>query len=386
MKIALVTDRIGPLAEYGAADVLAAPLAGALAGRGHQVTLFATGFGVDPPPGVEAVLLRGACAPAGGDPFVQLPESGTALAARWSADPPDVIHALSWTAGLTALAAVRDAGGRHIALVQSFDGGLCPRDTPDSAGRARLEAAIARSAALIVARSTEEVTELTRLGLPRSAVTVIPCGVDTAQFSPEGPAAPRTGRQRVVALGPLDAEYGADLAIRALRRAPHAELVVVGGPPARDLPTDPRAGRLSEEVVRCRVGDRVRLVGVVPDAKLPELLRSADVAVCSGTSEPCGALALAAMACGVPVLASAVGALADMVAEGATGVLVPPRQPEAFMTALHDLLGDPTKLAGYRIGAADRARARYRWDRVAADTEAAYRRVRTPDATAAAIG
>jgi glycosyltransferase involved in cell wall biosynthesis len=269
--------------------------------------------------------------------------------------------------------------------VQTFDR-PARYDLADDLGRVRLEAAIARSAAVIVARSAEEVVEVARLGVPRSAIAMIPCGVDLDLFTPDGPAAARNGRQRVVALGPLDEKYGVHLAVRALRRAPNAELVVVGGPAPRDLATDPAARRLREEVARCRVGDRVRLVGALPDAELAALLRSADVAVRSTTYEQCGADVLAAMACGVPVLATEVGALADIVAEGATGELVAARQPEAFMTALLDLLGDPTKLAGYRIGAADRARARYGWDRIAADTEVAYERALRPQQAVAEVG
>ena len=154
--------------------------------------------------------------------------------------------------------------------------------------------------------------------------------------------------------------------------------MIVGGPPPHRLSTDPAARRLLGEAARCRVEDRVRLAGTLPEADLPPLLRSADVAVRSTTYERCGAGVLAAMACGVPVLACDVGALADIVAEGATGDLVPPRQPEAFTRALRDLLGDPTKLAGYRIGAADRARARFGWDRIAADMVAVYRHASRP--------
>ena len=390
MKIALVADRVGPLAESGTADVVAAPLAAALAERGHLVTLYACELALDAPPGVDVVRLRGACTQPADDPLALLPESGGLLARRWSADPPDIIHAMSWTAGLTVLAALRDtttAAGEPAAipLVQTFDR-PARHDLAHDGGRARLEAAIARSAVAIVARSAGEVAELTRLGVPRSAVTMIPCGVDLERFTPDGPVAARTERQRVVAVGPLNERYGADLAVRALRRIPRAELVIVGGPAPQDLAAHPVARRLLDEVARCRVGDRVRLTGAVPDAELPGLLRSADVAVRSTTYEQCGAQVLAAMACGVPVLATEVGALADIVAEGATGDLVPPRQPEAFTTALHGLLGDPTKLAGYRIGAADRARARYGWDRIAADTEAAYARTLSPARAVAEVG
>jgi glycosyltransferase involved in cell wall biosynthesis len=415
MRIALVADRVGPLIESGTPDesdtidVVTAPLAEALAARQHRVTLYARRVDVPAPAGVEVVRLgSGPAAPAGrsptrqvgADPLRHLSELTEGLAEQWSADPPEIVHAMSWTTGLAAAAARPDTG---LPLVQTFDG--LGRPGPlDPAGRrrARLEAALARSAALVVARSTEEVTELTRLGVPRSAVTVIPSGVDLTTFTPDGPVAPRTGRQRVLTFGPLTAGYGIDIAVRALRRVPNAELVLVGGPHrvggpvlAGDLvrlgdvaaathPTDPAVRWLADQAARCRVGDRIRLTGPLPENDLPPLLRSADVAMFPARHEPCGAAALAAMACGAPLLATAVGALADIVAERATGELVPLRHPEAFMSALHDLLGNTTRLAGYRISAADRARARYGWERIAADTEAAYRRVLDRDRKAVA--
>jgi len=412
MRIALVADRVGPLIESGTTDVVTMPLAEALAGRRHQVTLYVRQVGVPVPAGVEVVRLgSGPAAPANrlptrkvgaaGDPLRHLPELTEGLAERWSADPPEIVHAMSWTSGLAAAAARPDTG---IPLVQTFEGLGRPGRRLDPAGRrrARLEAALARSAALVVARSTEEVTELTRLGVPRSAVTVIPSGVDLAAFTPDGPVAPRSDQQRVLTFGPLTAEHGIDIAVRALRRVPNADLVLVGGPnrvggpglaggPVRlgDVaaaahPTDPAVRWLADQAARCRVGDRVRLTGPLPEADLPPLLRSADVAVFPARYDPCGAAALAAMACGVPLLATAVGALADVVAERATGELVPPRQPEAFRNVLHDLLGNATRLAGYRISAADRAQARYGWERIAADTEAVYRRVLDRDRNAVA--
>src|SRR5262249_50471237 len=133
---------------------------------------------------------------------------------------------------------------------------------------------------------------------------------------------------------------------------------------------------------RCATG--ARRPGPVRDGNLPPMRRRPAWPVSPPGYEPCATAALAAMACGVPLLATAVGALADVVAERATGELVPPRQPEAFRNVLHDLLGNATRLAGYRISAADRAQARYGWGGVAADTEAVYRRVLDRDRNAVA--
>jgi glycosyltransferase involved in cell wall biosynthesis len=84
------------------------------------------------------------------------------------------------------------------------------------------------------------------------------------------------------------------------------------------------------------------------------------------------------MACGTPVIASAVGGHRDTVVDGTTGVLVPPGQPAALARRIRRLLASPMLLEGYGIAGADRARVRYCLDRVARETVAAYENARRP--------
>jgi glycosyltransferase involved in cell wall biosynthesis len=81
------------------------------------------------------------------------------------------------------------------------------------------------------------------------------------------------------------------------------------------------------------------------------------------------------MACGIPVVASAVGGLTDTVVDQQTGLLVPARDPQALASALGELLADPGKRAVLGAAGAERARRRYSWQRVAAQTEAVYLRL-----------
>jgi D-inositol-3-phosphate glycosyltransferase len=81
------------------------------------------------------------------------------------------------------------------------------------------------------------------------------------------------------------------------------------------------------------------------------------------------------MACGVPVVATAVGGIRDTVVDDVTGRLVPPRDPGALADALTPLLRDRRRREALGRAGRERARARYTWDRVAADTERAYERV-----------
>jgi glycosyltransferase involved in cell wall biosynthesis len=81
------------------------------------------------------------------------------------------------------------------------------------------------------------------------------------------------------------------------------------------------------------------------------------------------------MACGRPVVATAVGGLVDSVVDGVTGDLVPPRQPDRLAEVVGALLADEPRRAAYGAAGVKRVRARYRWSRVVADTEAVYRQV-----------
>jgi glycosyltransferase involved in cell wall biosynthesis len=118
----------------------------------------------------------------------------------------------------------------------------------------------------------------------------------------------------------------------------------------------------------------VELRGRVPHEEVPRLLRSADVAVACPWYEPFGIVPVEAMACGVPVVASAVGGMLDTVVDGMTGLLVPPRCPERIAEAVGELLADPARRAAMGSVAADRARL-YGWDRVGDLTLGVYRGV-----------
>jgi glycosyltransferase involved in cell wall biosynthesis len=173
-------------------------------------------------------------------------------------------------------------------------------------------------------------------------------------------------------VAPLHDRRQLDTIIRALPLVPAAELLIAGGPPRSELAKDPGYRRLGELATELGVSDRVICTGQIGRARMPALLRSADLLVHIAHYEPFGMVPLEAMACGTPVLASAGGSHSDAVIDGATGALIPPDRPVLLAKMIRRLLASPMLLEGYGIAAADRARARYSWDRVGRETLAAY--------------
>jgi glycosyltransferase involved in cell wall biosynthesis len=164
---------------------------------------------------------------------------------------------------------------------------------------------------------------------------------------------------------------GYDTTIEALAKLPDTELLIAGG---ADATPEPEHDRLIAVAESLGVADRVRLIGQVARTDMPALLRSADLVICSPWYEPFGIVPLEAMACGVPVVASAIGGMLDTVVDGVTGAHVPPRDPAALAEVIRALLEAPSRRAELARAGLERVRSRYSWDRVAADTAAVYQR------------
>lgn len=382
MKIDLVSEHADPMAAIGGADaggqnVHVAALAAALAARGHDVAVHtrrnspAQRPTALAPGAVLEYVDAGPAVPLDKDELApHMPAFAVRLAERWAARRPDVVHAHFWMSGLAALTA---ADG--VPVVQTFHAlGAVKRRWQGQAdasppGRIAAEREIGRRARLVLATCTDEVHELRALGVPEERVEIVPCGVDVDTFRPDGPVAQRpAGRHRVLSIGRLVPRKGVDTLVRAVRDLPDVEVIIAGG-----SPDDEEAVRLRHLAGAYGLSDRVRVVGSVARAQVPALMRSADVVVSVPWYEPFGMVPLEAMACGVPVIATAVGGHLDTVA--GCGVLVPPRRPEALTRALRDLLDHPARRASIAAASARRAHGEYGWQRIAERTEAHYTRV-----------
>jgi glycosyltransferase involved in cell wall biosynthesis len=388
LKIALVAWNAGHVAsaesEPGVMNRGVFGLAQALARQGHEVTVYARRDSARQPARrrlASGVVIRNlAAGPAGRLPASELSQHvgqfADNLAASWRRDRPDVAHAYYWTGGLAALAVSRRQGVPVIETFFSLGAAEHRHQLPDRgpAGRIRLEASIARTVAVVLSSSSEETAELASLGVPRAAVRMVPCGVDTDLFTPDGPAAPRGKRPRLISFGPLTQRQGLDTVIRALAQVPEAELVILGGPRRRELPGDAQYRMLAGLASSVGARDRVTFAGGVRPDEVPAWLRSAAVLVSAASYEPFGMATIQAMACGVPVVASSVGTNQDAVIDGTTGALFSPAQPQLLARKIRELLAAPVRLGAFGEAAADRARSRYSWDRISQETLAAYQR------------
>jgi glycosyltransferase involved in cell wall biosynthesis len=252
-------------------------------------------------------------------------------AARDAARNADVVHAhwlpAGWVAARTGKPFVVTLHGTDVALAERV---------PTLAG------VVFRRAGLVIAVS-HAIAEAARKQGARD-VRVIPNGVDLPPVAGDEDEPPH-----IVYAGRLSKEKGVLELVEATRGLP---LIVAGDGP-----------------LRARVpGAR----GFVPRDELERLLARAAVVACPSRREGFGVTCLEAMAHGKPVVASAVGGLLDLVVDGETGVLVPPRDPRALREALERLLGDPD--LRHRLGSAarDRARRHFSWAAVTGATLAAY--------------
>ncbi|MFC4054090.1 glycosyltransferase [Actinomadura syzygii] len=233
----------------------------------------------------------------------------------------------------------------------------------------------------VVALTSEEVAYLTGPnGIPHSKITTVPVGVNLDHFTPQGDAFSRNDRLRVVTIGRLVPRKGVNTVIEGfaeIAEAFNAELLIAGGPARDALSADPTVRHLRDLARHHEVANRIEFLGRIPHQRVPGLLRSADIFVCAPHYEPFGTAALEAAACGIPVIATAVGGLQQHVQHGRTGILTPPADPDALASALSTLLSNSRTRSNMGTAGATNAH-RYSWPAVTDQILTAYRSLLEP--------
>ena len=227
---------------------------------------------------------------------------------------------------------------------------------------------------IICASQGERRVLIDHYGVAPARAVQVPCGVDTDRFRPmpRGDVRRKLGLPQdepvVLYVGRIEPLKGIDILLRAAAETEgRFRLLVVGGDD-RDAQRKAELGQLAEEL---GIAGRVVFQDAVPHEELPLYYNAADVCVVPSYYESFGLVALEAMACGVPVVASRAGGLLETVQDGQTGYLVPWRCPEPFAERLELLLdNEPLRRSLGRMARA--AVDRYRWAQVATEVEGVY--------------
>ncbi len=405
-RIAFLSEHANPLASLGGADaggqnVYVSELSRNLAARGYAVDVFARWDNPVAPeivewvPGVRVIHLKaGPLRPRPKDelwPF--MPAFRNSLQRFMERDEThyDLLHGNFWMSGWVATELRRRL---DIPVVQIFHAmGKTKRrhqkkvDTSPG-DRIAMERHVIREADKIIAQCPNEREELVNdYGADPEKIALIPSAVNTNIFSPVGREGARkrigleTGKKVIVYVGRLLPRKDIRNVVRALAllvRQSDADqdaplLLVVGGESEEPDPVStPEIGELQKLAAQLGVIEHVRFTGRRQPDKLRDYYCAADVAVTTPWYEPFGLTPLEAMACGRPVIGSAVGGLTYTIQDGQTGFLVPPRCPEALAARLQRLLDQPE--ACRRMGQAARTRVEreFSWPIVAMRTGALY--------------
>jgi D-inositol-3-phosphate glycosyltransferase len=328
-----------------------------------------------------------------------LPEF-TANVERFAADAGihyDVIHSHYWLSGLVAIELRQRWGAPFVQMFHTLGhmkNSVAQRpEELESERRLQGEAEVMRQADAIVAATPLEKAQMSWLyGAEPAKITVIPCGVDLEQFHPIPRAEAKAclglpQRQRMILfVGRIEALKGIDTLLRAIAllvaRRPEWQsqlsVIILGGNP--HLPVeqlDAEMARLHALRAELGISDVVTFRGASAQETLPAYYSAAEMVIVPSHYESFGMVALEAMACGTPVIATKVGGLAYTVQDGVTGFHIPCRDYEALAERMERILSDRALQEQLGRQAAEWA-GQYSWSRIAEQILCAYRQVLRP--------
>lgn len=307
----------------------------------------------------------------------------------------DVIHSHYWMSGLAAEQLSDAWGGAPIVHMFHTLGEMknrVARSEDEKAGEDRLngERQVLRRVSRIVVATLAELTQLRFLyRADVNKMTVIPPGVDTGHFYPI-PADEakqfiglKPENRMILFVGRIEPLKGVDTLIQAMAcldqgltdKERPVHLAIIGGEP------DVNPKEMSEEMTRLQkmcdelcMGSMVVFLGKRAQDTLPYYYSAAEVLVMPSLYESFGMVALEAMACGVPVIASEVGGLGYLVQDGVTGFTIPDSDPTMLCERLSNLLGDSMQQNEMGQRAAEYARE-YSWEKIATSIIKVYEEV-----------
>lgn len=390
-RVAVISMHTSPLAQPGVGDgggmnVYVRELVSAMAQKDVQCTTYTRAWRdglpkvVEVEPNHKIVHIEAGRFELSKDELLDVIDPFTELVAEdiKQSGGVDVIHANYWLSGLVGhrlkhqLDLPLVTTFHTLARVKSLGG-----DT-ESVVRERAELEIIGCADAICVSCPEELSQFRTLyGESPGVVAVASPGVSTAFFSPGD----RQGARRALGwgnkplmlfVGRIQPLKGVDVAVKALARLENkqTELMIVGG--ASGSFGTSESAHVRKLICELNLTGRVHFVEPQPHHLLSTYYRAADVVLVPSRSESFGLVALEAAACGIPVVASAVGGLLNLVEHQRSGFLVNERNPIEFARYVDQLLADP--MIGLTMGnrAAERAK-NYSWSATADSVIGVYR-------------
>jgi D-inositol-3-phosphate glycosyltransferase len=289
----------------------------------------------------------------------------------------DLVHSHYWLSGWSGVL-IKEA--LDIPLANSFhtlgrikDLARRPDEAPSSRMRTLTEEeVIARSDCVIASTPYEFEDLMQHYGATPERLCTSPPGLDHRTFRPGD----RDEARQWLGLGPepiilfagrIQPLKGPDIAVAALAQvelvnAPAPHLLIVGGPSGPD--GDAELLRVRQAATGFGIGDRVHCLAPQPHAQLAAFYQAADVLIMPSRAESFGLVAAEAQACGLPVVAGAVGGLPYVVMDGVSGLLVEGTDPASYAGALTKILGDPAFAGDLSAGAVEFA-TQFSWQATA---------------------
>jgi len=387
LRVAVLSIHSSPIGELGTSDtggmsVYVRELARELGRRGHRIDIFTRERTrkADPVvqlfPGVRLVHLSGG---ANGHHerlglYPHLPRFFQALEAFRSLDGIryDLVHSHYWLSGRMGTWAQERWGVPHVVMFHTLgavkNSVHCGEEEPEI--RIAAEADVARRCDRIVAPTKRERDYIVELcGAPAQKVALIPCGVNLESFQPVDRAKAREllgmdrGEAILLYVGRFAPVKGLERLLEAmvhLRQHPRLRLLVVGGDGLEGSKSD----RLRAKIRELGVEGAVTFAGRVDQRSLPPFYSAADLLVVPSYYESFGLVALEALACGTPVVATRVGAMESILADPEYGALVSGPDPQALAGGIDTVLvrarGAPVPRERIRASV-----SRYTWSSVA---------------------
>ncbi|UEG54776.1 glycosyltransferase family 1 protein [Mucilaginibacter daejeonensis] len=402
-RIAFISEHASPLASLGGVDtggqnVYVAQLAKHLASQGYQVDVFTRREKEDAPEIVNWVrgvrVINVTAGPAQiiiKEDILQYMDDFRDNMIAFIIDQQlhyTLVHANFFMSALVAMGikkeldipfAVTFHALGHVRRIHQAEADKFPAE------RLLIEELAVQQADRIIAECPQDKEDLINYyNAPEDKITIIPCGFSSSEFYPIDKECARkiTGLPQnehiLLQLGRMVPRKGIDNVIRALGKMKHTgkpvKLVVVGGECEElEEETCPEFARLMDVVRQNGVEGSVIFTGRKDRSELKYYYAAADVFITTPWYEPFGITPLEAMACGTPVIGSNVGGIKYSVADGETGWLVPPHDPEALADKLDEVIGDGVEL--YRAGdnAIKRVNEHFTWAEVARQVHLLYR-------------